>query len=241
MIGGQLHIGFGQWGRLVLQKRRERLGVEHPDRLAVRFGGHFDEPPRIQHHGAHHERSAGGVAQQIAQPVGLGLALYHRIAFGRAAGDGDALAVVDDLGCALGGFAIRLGFDREHPGRADQDVIDVEAVADQVVRHAIAARPQGFQILPDRPLAIAPQAQLSNLAPEHEQFAGNVGDDHDRYHCVHKWLRWKVQPPPEPLHQGDRQQKHRNYHITEYILIKDAVDFLVGRLAGIARRRCGQG
>ena len=122
--------------------------------------------------------------------------MYDRIAVGDVARHSDVLAVIQDLGLALGGLVIGLGFDREETGLANQNMVYVEAVADEIVQHPITAHPQGFQELAHRSLAIPRQAQLPQLAPEDEQLAGNIEDNHDRYHGVQKWLRWKVQPPP---------------------------------------------
>jgi len=42
-------------------------------------------------------------------------------------------AVIADLRLTLGGLVVGLGFDREDTGWTDQCVIDIEAIADQIV------------------------------------------------------------------------------------------------------------
>ena len=230
-------VGIGQSGRLMVEKAGQGFRVEHPHRVVAAPVGGFHEPSGVEHHGVDLEAFAGGLQQHRLQPVRLGLGLNHRIALGRASGHGDPLAVVGDLRRPLERFAVCFGFDREHAARPDQDVIDIEVLADQIVEDLIASGAQVFQILSHHPLAVARELQAPPLAPERDEAAGAVRDPQKGHQGVKNRVRSARLPPIQPLQGGDGRHHHGGQDRSEQLVIDKPANFLVQRLTGIAQGR----
>src|SRR5207249_9741617 len=109
--------------------------------------------------GLHSKPFPGTVHQQIAKPPGLGDSLLDRIAVVRLPIGPDRFTVVGNVRLATRRLAPRFRFNDEESLRAEHDVVEVELLPDDVVKHAGPSVAYLFQILSDGPLAIAAKLQ----------------------------------------------------------------------------------
>jgi len=121
--------------------------------------------------------------QQGLQPARLGLGLDDGTAICSLSGEGEALAVEVDFGLAFGRLALGFGFDGENAGGADEDVVDVEALADQVMKHLVAFDSEFFQVLADGPLAGFALAQGVEFGPDFDNPINKEGERNQAKHA----------------------------------------------------------
>ena len=112
-------------------------------------------------------------------PLSLRQCLHYRVTIRLASQNLDTLLIVNEFGLSRFGFAPRLRLDRIDPGGPNEDMIDVEVVANEVMKHPIALLSEAFEILPNRSLALRRLPQ----GAESRQEASNFEDcdaHHDR-------------------------------------------------------------
>ena len=98
--------------------------------------GALPRTTREDYGGPYGEGLAGGLLQQMSKPTRLGAGLNDGVPFGFERPDADALAVVGDPRVPFNRFAEGLGLDRVHPLRTDHEMVEVEALALQIVKDA---------------------------------------------------------------------------------------------------------
>ena len=89
------------------------------------------------------------------EPPGLGLGLDDRVTVGLESANPDLFSVELDFCLAAFGLAQGLGFDSEYTGRADQHMVQIEPLPNDVMEHLVAIFPQPLQKLAYYLLAVA--------------------------------------------------------------------------------------
>jgi hypothetical protein len=92
--------------------------------------------------------------------------LHDRVPIGLDSTDHHSLAVEVDSTFTACRLAPAPGFDSEHTGGPDHDVIDVESVSDNVVEYLVTIRTQALEVLADDALAVDGLPKVPHLRPQ---------------------------------------------------------------------------
>jgi hypothetical protein len=120
-------------------------------------------------------------------------------------------------------------------------VVDIEAVADDVVEHFVAIGPQALEELADRPFPVAPELELLRSGPDRRDAIGR------KRHGEHRNPRGKEREGPRgvevapPLHSGEGHEESGEHKGNEKPVVEQIAQLLVDRLSGVAQRLVFQG
>lgn len=153
VVGGEVDVVRGEGGGGVGKEGGEGFGVEDPD-----FGAAFhrlNKPAGEDDDGLDGELLAGARLEEVLQPAGFGSGLGEGVTVDGHAIGKQAIVLDGDDGLSFCRFAVGLGFYCVDSVGGDEHVVQVEALAKDVVKYLGAIFAEQVEVLADGFFAIA--------------------------------------------------------------------------------------
>ena len=115
-------------------------------------------------------------------------------------------------------------------------MVDVEAVADEVVEYPVALLAEPLEELADRLLAVSGRAQGSQVRDHPGDPPGREGHDADRQRREGRRLRRPPREVAPPLEGGQEHREHRGEQRLLELVLQELASRLFDGLPGIAER-----